>query len=184
MRMAECHPDRKHKAKGLCQRCYANAKAKAWYNNNRGRARESQRSYYQTHREKLIAKQNAYNSIRKEAIRQYKREWGRKRINEDPGYKIKRYLRNRIYYALKGKRKVGSAVADLGCPIDFFRCYIESLWEPRMSWDNYGKWHLDHIVPLALFDMTDRQHFLLATNWRNYQPLWAIDNLRKGARTT
>lgn len=51
-----------------------------------------------------------------------------------------------------------------------------------MSWDNWGEWHLDHIQPLASFDLTDREQFLQATNYTNYQPLWALENIRKGAQ--
>ena len=81
---------------------------------------------------------------------------------------------------IEGKQKAGSAVRDLGCSIPAFRLYIENQFEPGMSWDNYGKWHLDHVMPLSGFDLTDRTQFLEACNWLNYQPLWAADNIRKG----
>ena len=53
-----------------------------------------------------------------------------------------------------------------------------------MTWDNYGYdgWHLDHKTPLAAFDLTDREEFLQACHYTNYQPLWSLDNLRKGAK--
>jgi hypothetical protein len=53
-----------------------------------------------------------------------------------------------------------------------------------MSWDNWTTdgWHIDHIKPLASFDLTDRQQLLLACHYTNLQPLWAIDNLSKGDR--
>jgi hypothetical protein len=51
-----------------------------------------------------------------------------------------------------------------------------------MTWGNHGEWHIDHIRPLRSFDLTVRDQVLEACNWSNLQPLWAIDNLRKGAR--
>ena len=51
-----------------------------------------------------------------------------------------------------------------------------------MSWDNYGQWHIDHIKPLAEFDLTNRPQFLAACHYTNLQPLWASANHKKGAR--
>jgi hypothetical protein len=51
-----------------------------------------------------------------------------------------------------------------------------------MSWDNYGKWHLDHIIPLSSFDLTNREQFLKAAHYTNYQPLWAHENFMKRAK--
>lgn len=48
-----------------------------------------------------------------------------------------------------------------------------------MSWDNWGEWHLDHVLELALFDLTDREQFLKAVHYTNYQPLWEAENLAK-----
>ena len=48
-----------------------------------------------------------------------------------------------------------------------------------MSWDNYGTWHIDHILPLSKFDLSKREDFLIACNYKNLQPLWADENIRK-----
>lgn len=97
--------------------------------------------------------------------------------------RLAHYLRSRIKKAVKRDQRAGSAVRDLGCSIDAFKSYLEALFSSRMSWDNYGEWHLDHIRPLAAFDLTDRAQFLVACHYTNYQPLWAADNLSKGARS-
>jgi hypothetical protein len=91
-------------------------------------------------------------------------------------------LRTRIGVAIRGVAKAGSAVRDLGCTISEFKTYIAAMFTPGMSWDNWGEWHLDHIKPLALFDLSDREQFLQACHYTNYQPLWAADNHAKGAR--
>jgi 5-methylcytosine-specific restriction endonuclease McrA len=74
-------------------------------------------------------------------------------------------------------------VADLGCTIESLKWYLEALFDEHMTWDNWGEyWHIDHIRPLASFDLTDREQFLAAANWSNLQPLEKIANHRKGAR--
>jgi len=51
-----------------------------------------------------------------------------------------------------------------------------------MNWENHGKWHIDHRLPLKHFDLTDREQFLKAVNYTNLQPLWAFDNISKGCK--
>jgi hypothetical protein len=102
-------------------------------------------------------------------------------VNADPRQKLMRALRIRVYRAIKGGVKSGSAVKALGCSIDHFKTHIENLWQPGMSWDNWSctGWHLDHIKPLYQFDLSDPIQFAAACHYLNYQPLWAEDNLRK-----
>jgi hypothetical protein len=78
--------------------------------------------------------------------------------------------------------RAGSAVRDLGCTIEEFRSYIETLWEPGMAWANYGTWQIDHRRPLCRFDLTKREEVLTACHFLNLQPLWKYENLRKGSK--
>jgi len=50
-----------------------------------------------------------------------------------------------------------------------------------MSWSNYGKWHIDHIIPLDFFKVSDPgdPKFKAAWGLENLQPLWAVDNMKK-----
>lgn len=90
-------------------------------------------------------------------------------------------IRTRLLRAVESNAKAGSAVSDLGCSIDYFKYHIESQFLDGMTWENHGEWHFDHIVPLSTFDLTNREEFLKAVNFNNIQPLWATDNIRKGA---
>jgi hypothetical protein len=96
--------------------------------------------------------------------------------------KLAVYLRARINIAVRNNNRAGSAVRDLGCTIAEFKAYIEAKFTEGMSWDNYGKWHLDHKKPLALFDLSDREQFLAACHFSNFQPLWATENIAKSAK--
>jgi hypothetical protein len=84
--------------------------------------------------------------------------------------------------AMMGKTRGVSAVRDLGMSIAEFRVYIAARFGPGMSWDNYGAWHLDHVKPLAAFDLTDEAQARTACHYSNLQPLWALENQKKWCR--
>jgi len=115
-----------------------------------------------------------------EARRTYKRNLRAMNLN----YRIADVLRSRTNLALRGKNKGGSARRDLGCTIEYFKAFIAMQFKPGMSWNNWAvdTWHLDHKIPLSSFDLSDREQFLKAAHYTNYQPLWAAENLSKGAR--
>lgn len=96
--------------------------------------------------------------------------------------RIRNNLRARLYRAIKGNFKAGSAVGDLGCSIEDFKLHIERQFKPGMNWGNWSKtgWHIDHIVPLDVFDLTNREDIKKVCHYSNLQPLWSKENLSKG----
>ena len=105
----------------------------------------------------------------------------KKHIQNNPNTRLSIILRRRIRNIINRNIKAGSAVRDLGCSIDFLREYLEAKFQTGMTWENHGTygWHIDHIIPLAAFDLADRPQFLTACHYTNLQPLWAKDNWRK-----
>lgn len=101
------------------------------------------------------------------------------RYHSDINYRLQANLRTRLHSALKRNAKTGSAVKDLGCSIEFFKNHLEKQFTKNMNWDNYSEWHIDHIIPLSSFDLTDKNQLLKACHYSNLQPLWAKDNIIK-----
>lgn len=69
-----------------------------------------------------------------------------------------------------------------GCSWSELVRHIEAQWYDGMSWSNYGSWHIDHIEPISAVDLNDRDAALHVFNFQNLQPLWAHENVKKGAR--
>ena len=141
-----------------------NPDKKALYNaktRDSGRSRE----YYRKNKETIL-KQSAA---------------AKKRYHSDSDYRRRRLLRGRLNRILKGRAKGGSAVKDLGCSVEHFKLYIESLFKKDMTWSNHSfeGWHLDHIIPLVSFDLTSREELLKACHCTNLQPLWKSEHLMK-----
>jgi len=104
------------------------------------------------------------------------------KYRQAPNARLAHNLRSRLNDALKRRAKRGSAVALLGCSVDQAVAHIERQFKQGMSWDNYGQWELDHIVPLASFDLTDSEQLKRACHFTNIQPLWVAENRLKGRR--
>jgi hypothetical protein len=129
-------------------------------------------------------KQKYYsNEENREKRRTYERTYQTERRKNDIQYKIGVYLRVRLRKAVKRGSKVGSAVRDLGCSIEEFKIYIENQFMEGQSWENWGNkdgdWSLDHIKPLHLFDLTNREELLQACHYTNLRPLWHVDNISR-----
>ncbi len=125
------------------------------------RNRESNKKYYKNNREKIF--NYIYN-----------------RIESDPIFKVKTRLRTRIYQFLKRKGKMKKCRFNdyIGCnPIEL-KIHLENQFVKNMNWANYGKWHIDHIVPLDSGESEEEIYKLC--HYLNLQPLWAFDNISKG----
>jgi hypothetical protein len=138
--------------------------------------KEKRKKYYIKNKECIKAKSIKYFRENKENINLR----NIKKRETNPNFLLSDRLRTRLNRAIKAEYKAGSAVRDLGCSIAFFKSYIESKFEQGMSWSNRKNWHLDHIVPLSYFDLSNREEFLQACHYTNYQPLFGPDNISKG----
>lgn len=104
------------------------------------------------------------------------------REHTDPAYKLAGRVRTRLGEALKKFNRSASSEQLLGCSWDQFLGHLEIQFSGDMCWDNYGRWHVDHVRPLATFDLSKPEEQRAAFHWTNHQPLWAKDNLKKGAK--
>ena len=107
-----------------------------------------------------------------------------KRQPKDSNFYIANNFRSCVLYSLKrgGHRKNTKTEILLGTDFKTARLHIESLFQEGMTWLNHGEWHLDHIQPCASFDLKCPVQQLACCYYKNLQPLWAIDNMKKGAK--
>lgn len=138
-------------------------KGKKWQNNNREKVRESNKAWYRKNTEK-----------RAEYLKRY--------YKENIGARLVKYARTRLYTVLKNNDKAEKTLRIIGCTTTQLKTYIESMFTPGMTWENYGKWHIDHIIPCASFDFTNKENQFKCFHYTNLQPLWAKENLIKGKK--
>lgn len=180
MKFAECHTDRLIYANSLCRSCYM----KQYNQRPEIRAKRLAKASLKRQQESYKESQKVYNLrySRSENGKSVRLKYHKIKLKEDTKYKLKFYLRCRLNSALRNKQKQGSPIELLGCSVEFLKSYLEVLFQPGMSWDNHGEWHIDHIKPLASFKLEDPDQLREACHYTNLQPLWAKDNLKKGKK--
>ena len=162
-----------------------NARFRKWYKNNPEHQKKV-KEYREKNKEKLLKYFEEYRKKPgyKEKFNLYMKNYMNNKLKTDPDFKLKMQLRHRIYLALKvkGISKSKRTMKLLGCTVEELWKHLESKFQPGMTKENYGKWHVDHIKPCASFDLTDPKQQFICFHYTNLQPLWAKDNIRKGAK--
>lgn len=127
---------------------------------NPEKKREADTQYYEANKSKIIAKQI-------------------EKVRNDPNLRFIVNLRSRIRDALKAK-KTKRTIEYLGCTFEFLKLWIESQFDEHMNWDNIGTyWHLDHVIPVAFFKLTNEAEIAICFHWTNLRPLEKITNIKK-----
>jgi len=141
--------------------------------------KQNHRQYMKEYRRKNIQKirQNILKNLIK--IRKIRNEYNRKYF-KNPINQLKRCLRVRLIHALKNNVKSKKTIELIGCSVEFLKIHLESQFIEGMNWKNYGKWEIDHIRPCVSFDLSKKSEQLKCFNYTNLQPLWAMDNRKKG----
>lgn len=148
---------------------------------NRDKKNAAAKQWYYENKERATAQQKRRNELSPEKHKAYHRDYCKRRCAEDIEFQIKNRLRCRLYNKLRtdGIEKSVSAFDLTGCTTEFLRGYIEARFKPGMNWNNI---HIDHIIPLCSFVLTDPDQQRKAFHYTNLQPLFGIDNMRKGRK--
>lgn len=157
---------------------------------NKHVVRARNKRYYDANREQEIVRARTWQLTNPEKVKAYRQRLDVKArssqssmryVRENLNGRIAARLRTRLVNALQGRvRSSISSVSDLGMPIEQFKLYLEKQFTPEMTWENYGSyWHIDHIMQLNRFDLTDPYQCAMACHYTNLRPLPASDNLRR-----
>ena len=157
--------------------------AKLWREKNKEYLKKWKKEWYEKNcmnnpeykaRKKKYQKENLHKN----------RERERLKYNTDPMFRMRKILRAQVTYSIKRGFNLGQKCKPtlklLDIPsIEWFWKYIQSKFKPGMTVENQGKWHIDHIIPCASFDLRCPVQQIACFHYSNLQPLWAEDNLKK-----
>jgi hypothetical protein len=153
---------------------------KQYANENAEQIAERMKLYRQENADKLALEKSQYVKNNRPKINKRQSAYIKQRCAENPLFKLTKNTRKMVSrYMLGEKSKRTQEI--IGCSYEELKTYIENQFTEGMTWDNYGMdgWHVDHIKPLA---MANSEEEIIASNhYSNLQPMWALDNLKKGA---
>lgn len=189
----------------ICKNC-----DKAYRQSEKGKGaqkkyRESKKGKTQQKLYRKAGKLKSFEKKRRESeeYKKYHREYGqqyrrtkngkaiqnvheRKRLAKNPSAKIAKRLTSRISNVLKGRTKYAHTLEFLGCTFEELKQHLEKQFISGMTWENYGrgkdKWNIDHIIPCASFNLLLEEEQRHCFHYTNLQPMWSLDNVKKGAR--
>jgi hypothetical protein len=159
-----------------------NAKIR-WHSSPEVRAKSYRYKYLRYHA--LTNEQKrSLNKAKNDKYKDYRLAKHYERMANDVEYRLRQSISGRIRTALKNNygEKSKSCLKYIGCSIPKLREHLESQFTQGMAWDNHGEWHIDHIKPCAAFDLSNEDEQRECFHYLNLQPLWAKDNIRKGAK--
>ena len=141
---------------------------------------ERGREYNKIFKENKSLSSKKYKESNREKFKLHRREYLKLKRKNDILFRLKQNSRNRIRKFIKSKGITinQKSFEMIGCSPLELRNHLEKQFTKGMSWDNYGKWHVDHIIPLNSL-ITEEEIYKLSY-YTNLQPLWAEDNISKG----
>lgn len=169
--------------KSDCKICN-NIKRKTWHINNREYVIKENKKRYNKNKHIQYQMHKRWRTENKELANKYARELMAKKCKNDPKFKLNKNMRTAIWRSLKGNKKGQNWELIVGYTREQLIKHIELKFKLGMNWNNYGEWHIDHERPIASFNYTNIEDQGFKECWAldNLQPLWAIDNIRKGAK--
>jgi len=151
-----------------------------WYKDNQQRRKDYKKKWYKENRERVLEGAREYVAANRERIR--KQQTIR---NQNPVMRLRNAVSHAVYSAItrnKGGKDGESVLQYLPYTIEQLKEHLEKQFEPWMTWENYGEWHLDHVYPQSklLYDSMEHPNFQKCWAIENLQPLEAKENIRKG----
>lgn len=152
------------------------------YKNKKGEISDKGKAYRACNKEKIKARDKKYRESHKIEYNTHRKT----RRRTDIKYKLNHNISSAISASLNNNKK-GAHWEDLvRYTLEKLKKHLERQFVNGMSWENYGKWHIDHAIPKTAFNFAKPEHadFLKCWALKNLQPMWAKDNIVKSNKIT
>lgn len=165
----------------ICKIC-----GKEKYAQNRETGIQRVKKYQKENREEILQKKlvhaKKYFAKNHDKIKEYQKNYKLNRRKNDILFRLRCNLSSRVrqFIVTKNITKKNTTFQIVGCSPQELKIHLEEKFTQGMSWDNQGKWHVDHIIPLS--SAKNEEELYKLCHFTNLQPMWAIENIKKGSK--
>ena len=164
----------------------------------KGGVKQANKRYYKKNKQSVDKYRSKWAKENRDHLREYHKKWReenndqwletkrnyeRNRKASDPIYKLIGNFRTAIWTTLKENNieKNGHYFDVLGYTPEELKEHLEKQFTDGITWDNYGEWHIDHIIPISSFNFTTMYDKEFKQCWElsNLQPMWGPENIKK-----
>lgn len=175
---------RKSKLSPICNQCNSE-RSKIWRNVNKNYCQKKFKKYYVKNKKKIKLRSRKYALLNQDKVKQYLKTMYEKN-KKNPMKKLNRNISSGVWLSLndKGIKKNRHWETLVGYTVDQLKNHLEKQFKDGMTWENYGKWHIDHIIPKVAFNYSSPEDIDFKKCWalKNLQPMWALENISKGTK--
>jgi hypothetical protein len=157
-----------------CRVCH-NEHRRAFYSKNSDKLKEYVKRWYKDNTQKARSTATAYVALNKDNINKRRRIYRNNRNLQDIGFFIKEKIRKRILCCIERNSKSNRTIDLLGCSILELKNHLGVIGNKYDS----KKYHIDHIIPCNLFNLTKESEQLKCFNYRNLRLIDAKENIIK-----
>ena len=164
-----------------CKRLRLRQTSNNWKKRNMEKNKQITKEWRVNNKEHTKNYNKQYNIDNRETIQLRQTEQHKIRRKTDFNYKLSVNIRNHIYKFYKGNIKKSELI---GCSWSFLQEWLSFL-DKNATLQTHGNngWHIDHVIPISLYDLNCEDQLRKCFHWSNLQPLNGIDNLSKGNKT-
>jgi hypothetical protein len=185
--------------RGVCRECRAASRRQAraaepekaarqsreqgrrWREKNPDRAAQHRKKWAVNNRDSVLALTKDWQARNRERYLAMRKS---SKARMSLGQRFKETFSSGISHSLAGRKNGRKWQSLVGYDIVQLRSHLERQFQEGMSWNNYGQWHVDHIIPVSSFSFSDAEDDDFKRCWSlaNLRPLWASENMRKGKK--
>lgn len=151
---------------------------KKWAESNKEKNKNRKAKWNKENSERVKSKAIEWRKNNLKRINKLRKDW----LEKNPIQKINYAFGARIREAINGQTVNYRWKNEVGYGLKELKKHLQNQFKDGMSWENYGEWEVDHILPVSKFNFksTKDEDFKRCWALKNLQPLWKADNIKKG----